>query len=202
MMQRQEPTSNLRKHRCNAIDCPQAIPAMRFMCNKHWLKIEDDADRRAIMHGLRLMARGAEPDENYLCAAENAIMSVGFQELRVSWEEMSKHSMTEWKRINNSEHVFNDRVPDAGKPAPPPKNLAIGQQAGALLREARERCGIGLSTAANGVAISIQALSAIESGDSGPLPINLANRLCRFVKLDLNKLIAQSKRSSKIPVKK
>jgi hypothetical protein len=167
MRQMATPATNLKRHPCNAIDCKETVPAMRFMYNKHWTKIEDDADRRAIMHGLRIIARGAEPTDLYLRAADNAVMGVGYLEMHVSTEEFSAHCMREWKRIDKSAHAFNERVPDAGKKRePPPKTLVINPRTGALLREARERCGFGLSTTAHGVAISVHVLSAIESGDA------------------------------------
>lgn len=203
MRQMADPASNLKKHRCNAIDCTETVPAMRFMCNKHWMKVDDEADKTKIMHGLRQIARGAEPTDLYLRAASNAVMCVGHVEVRVGEIEFGRYSTNEIVLTLKERVGFNERVADAGKKRePPPKTLAIDPRTGALLREARERCGFGLSTTAHGVAISVQALSAIEKGEAAPLPINLANRLCRFIKLDLNELIAQSRHSNKTPAAK
>ncbi len=203
MRQIADPASNLRRHRCNAIDCTETVPAMRFMCNKHWMKVDDEADKRAIMHGLRQIARGAEPTDLYLRAASNAVMCVGHVEVRVGEIEFGRYSTNEIVLTLKERVGFNERVADAGKKRDAiPKTLAIDPRTGALLRAARERCGFGLSTTAHGVAISVEALTAIEKGEAAPLPINLANRLCRFVKLDLNELIAQSRRAAKKPAAK
>jgi DNA-binding XRE family transcriptional regulator len=196
----QEPGANLRRHRCNAIDCPQTIPAMRFMCDKHWNKIDDESDKKRIMHGLRIIANGGEPPQTYLRAASNAVMGVGNLEARVGKYEFAEYSTQEVVLVlkeQKKQHTFSQRPADVGKSRVPPKVLTIDARTGANLRAARVKSSLGLSTIAHGVGVSAQALEQIEKGEAAPISLYLAERLCQYLKIDLNDLIERSKRTVK-----